>query len=130
MTRSIRQFTDINLNFTTHPVTGDITTVTDEDAIKASIRNLIQTRHYERPFHPEIGCQMHGLLFENFGFVTKEVIKTTIINTLSKFEPRATVLDVVIDNAEDSNSITLDITFRIKNTVKPITFTTIVDRVR
>jgi phage baseplate assembly protein W len=73
---------------------------------------------------------MHSLLFESLGFVTKEVMKTTIINTLSKFEPRATILDVVLSDDSDNNSVTLDITFRLKNTVKPVTFTTIVDRVR
>ena len=74
-TRNTRQYSDFNLLFSSHPVTGDVTRKNDEEAVKASLRNLISTRHYERPFHPEIGCQIHGLLFENFNPVTAQVMK-------------------------------------------------------
>ena len=72
-TRNTRQFTDFNLLFTSHPVTADVTLKNDEEAVKQSLRNLISTRNYERPFHPEIGCQIHALLFENFNPVTVQV---------------------------------------------------------
>ena len=68
--RSSRVYKDLNLNFTRNPVTGDVATVTDVNAVKRSIRNLLLTNHYERPFHPEIGSDIPALLFENFGPIT------------------------------------------------------------
>lgn len=128
--RATRQFSDINLLFTAHPATADITKKTDEEAIKASLRNLIQTRNYERPFHPEIGCQVFALLFENFNPVTVQVMKRTIQQVVSKFEPRVTLLSVTIRDNSDRNEIIVDITFKIKNTERPITLTTPISRVR
>ena len=63
--RSSRVYKDLNLNFSANPVTGDVATVTDVIAIKRSVRNLLLTNHYDRPFHPEIGSNVPHLLFEN-----------------------------------------------------------------
>ena len=130
ITRNTRQYSDFNLLFTRHPVTGDVTKKNDEEAVKASLRNLISTRHYERPFHPEIGCQIHSLLFENFNPVTSQVMKKTIYDTINKFEPRVTVLDVIIREKPDNNDISLDIIFRLNNSDRPVTLTTLITRVR
>ena len=130
ITRNTRQYTDFNLLFTRHPVTGDVAKKNDEEAVKASLRNLISTRHYERPFHPEIGCQIHSLLFENLNPVTSQVMKKTIYDTINKFEPRVTVLDVIIREKPDNNDISLDIIFRINNSDRPVTLTTLITRVR
>jgi phage baseplate assembly protein W len=129
-TRNTRQFTDFNLLFTSHPVTADVTIKSDEEAVKQSLRNLISTRHYERPFHPEIGCQIHALLFENFNPVTAQVMKKTIFDTINKFEPRVTILDVKIRERADNNDITCDLIFRLNNSDRPITLTTLITRVR
>ena len=129
-TRYTRQFTDFNLLFTSHPVTADVTIKSDEEAVKQSLRNLISTRNYERPFHPEIGCQIHGLLFENFNPVTAQVMKKTILDTITKFEPRVTILDVNIRERVDNNDIICDIIFRLNNSDRPITLTTLITRVR
>lgn len=128
--RKARQFSDLNLLFTSHPVTADIVKTYDEEAIKASIRNLFSTKNYERPFHPEIGCQIYSLLFENFNPVTKSVMKQTIYDVIQKFEPRVVVLDVVITDQSDNNAIGLDIIFRIINNDRPITLRTAISRVR
>ena len=129
-TRNTRQYSDFNLLFSSHPVTGDVTRKNDEEAVKASLRNLISTRNYERPFHPEIGCQIYSLLFENFTPVTVQVMKKTIFDVINKFEPRATVLEVNIRDKSDDNQIDLDIIFRINNSERPITLTTFITRVR
>lgn len=120
-TRKTRTFSDINLLFTASPTTGDITKKLDEEAIKASVKNLIMTRNYERPFHPEIGCQVHSLLFENFTPITKRVMQSSIAKVIAKFEPRVTLLEVRVKEEVDNNEIWLDIYFRINNT--PITTT-------
>lgn len=128
--RNTRQYSDFNLLFSKHPATGDVIRRNDEDAVKQSLRNLISTRHYERPFHPEIGCQIHGLLFENFNPVTVQVMKKTIFDTIDKFEPRVTVLEVRLREKPDDNEIVCDIVFRLNNSDRPITLTTLITRVR
>jgi len=128
--RKTRQFTDFNLLFTAHPSTKDITLKTDEDAVKASIRNLISTNNFERPFHPEIGCQVYGLLFENLNPLTVQVMKQTIIDVIDKFEPRAVILDVLINDSIDKNSIDVDVVFRLVNSERPVTIRTAITRAR
>lgn len=130
MSRQTKIFSDFSLLFTAHPATADIVKKTDEEAVKASLRNLIQTKHYERPFHPEIGCQIYGLLFENFTPITREVMKKTIFDVIDKFEPRVTVLDVIIGESADQYSIDIDVIFKIINSEKPITLTTSITRAR
>lgn len=128
--RKTRQFSDLSLLFTPHPVTADVTKKFDEEAVKTSIKNLISTKNYERPFHPEIGCQVYSLLFENFTPITKSIMKQTIYDVIAKFEPRAVVLDVKISDQSDSNALDLDIIFRLINSDRPITLKTAISRVR
>ena len=130
--RKTRQFTDLNLLFTASPVTGDVTKKTDEEAIKASIKNLITTKNYERPFHPEIGCQVYGLLFENINAVSVQIMRKTIFDVINKFEPRVGVLDVKIqaEDVDRPNDLDVEITFLILNTERPITLSTTISRVR
>ena len=92
--RSSRVYKDLNLNFTTNPVTSDVTTVTDVNAVKRSVRNLLLTNHYDRPFHPEFGSNIPYLLFENFGPVTGNQISRAIEEVITNFEPRAIVENV------------------------------------
>lgn len=128
--RKTRQFSDLNLLFSANPVTLDVTRKIDEEAIKASLKNLIQTRNYERPFHPEIGCQVFNLLFENFNPVTVQVMKKTIFDVIQKFEPRVSVLDVNIRDRSDNNEIMVEIIFKIINSERPLTLRTSIARVR
>lgn len=130
MERNTRIFTDLNLNFSRHPATADVTKKVNEEAIKASVRNLILTKNYERPFHPEIGCQLHGLLFENYDPITREIMKRTIFEVIEKFEPRVTVTSVNIRDLPDENDISIDIFFKIINSDRPLTLSTTVSRAR
>lgn len=128
--RNTKTYTDFNLLFTTNPATGDITKKFNEEAIKASVRNLIQTKNFERPFHPEIGSQIYSLLFENFTPVIAQVMKKTIFDTIEKFEPRVSVTDVKIQEKPDSNELNVDIQFVINNTDQLVTLKTTIQRVR
>jgi phage baseplate assembly protein W len=128
--RNTKSFTDLNLLFTASPSTGDITKKVDEEAIKSSLRNLISTRNYERPFHPEIGCQLFSLLFENLTSVTTQVLRKTIIDVINKFEPRVLVLNVKLSESEDQNNLDVTIIFKIINTERPVTLNTSIQRVR
>lgn len=128
--RRTRTFSDLNLLFTSNPVTADVTKKFDEEAVKASVRNLVQTRNFERPFHPEIGCQVYGLLFENLTPQILNVVKQTVFDVIEKFEPRVVVLDVKPQQVSDENTLNIDIIFRIINSDQPITVTASVQRVR
>ena len=128
--RNTRNFSDLNMLFTASSATGDITKKVDEEAIKTSIRNLISTKNYERPFHPEIGCQLFALLFENFTSVTAQVIKKTIFDAINKFEPRVSILDVTLSESEDTNNLDVSITFSILNNERPVILNTTIQRAR
>lgn len=130
MSRSTKTFSDLNLLFTKSPVTADVTKKLDEEAIKASIRNLVSTKNFERPFHPEIGCQLYGLLFENITPSVYQTLKKTIFDVVEKFEPRVQMLDVKISETPDKNSIDVSMTFKIVNSERPVNLTTTVIRVR
>lgn len=130
MATNTRTFSDLDLNFTAHPVTKDITMRYDENAIKTSLKNLILTSNYERPFHSEIGTPIKRLLFEPMSPMTDLLIRQAIIDTINNFEPRVTLLDVTSKSSEDTNNVFVSITFKIVNTVTPISLTVALERTR
>ena len=113
--RSSRIYKDLNLNFSANPVTGDVTQVTDVTAVKRSVRNLLLTNHYDRPFHPEIGSNIPALLFENFGPITGNQLSRTIEEMISNFEPRARVETVECFPVPDTNTYDVRIYFYVEN---------------
>ena len=130
MANNSRTFTDLDLNFIANPVTGDVSRKYDETAIKQSIKNLVMTNHYEKPFHPEIGSQVYTLLFEPFSPMLKSMLERSIINTIANFEPRASLIDVEVTLNPDNNSVFCQITFRIINTQRPLTVDLTLSRTR
>jgi phage baseplate assembly protein W len=129
-TRNTRIFSDISLGFGSNPATADIVQVTNEDAVKSSIRNLISTKNFDRAFHPEIGCQIHNLLFENFTPVTLEMAKRMVFDVLTAYEPRARILDIRVADLQDSNELNITVIFTLVNSDKPVTVTTILNKAR
>ena len=129
--RSSRIYRDLNLNFNANPVTGDVATVTDVIAVKRSVRNLLLTNHYDRPFHPEIGSNIPYLLFENFGPITGNQLSRTIEEMISNFEPRARVENVECYPVPDTNTYDVRIYFYVENLpAELIEFQTILEAVR
>jgi len=113
--RSSRVYKDLNLNFGINPVTSDVTTVTDVNAVKRSVRNLLLTNHYDRPFHPEIGSNVQALLFENFGPITGNQLSRQIEELIANFEPRARVESVECFPLPDTNTYDIRIYFYVEN---------------
>jgi phage baseplate assembly protein W len=130
MTRKTRNFSDLDLNFTAHPVTGDISRRFDENAIKTSLRNLILTNNFERPFHSEIGTPIRGMLFEPFSPMLVSNIERAIFDAVSSFEPRVNLDNVEVIASPDENSITITLTYRVLNTLRPITLDISLERTR
>ena len=129
--RSSRVYKDLNLNFSTNPVTQDVTTLTDVNAVKRSVRNLLLTNHYDRPFHPEIGSNIQALLFENFGPITANQLSRTIEEMIANFEPRARVESVECFPLPDTNTYDIRIYFYVENMpAELIEFQTLLEAMR
>jgi len=129
--RSSRVYKDLNLNFSANPVTGDVTTVTDVIAVKRSVRNLLLTNHYDKPFHPEIGSNVPALLFESFGPITGNQLSRAIEEMIGNFEPRARVTHVECSPISESNSYNIVINFYVENLPAELqTFQTLLEAVR
>ena len=111
--RLSRGFKDISLSFVPHPVTKDISVLTNERAIVRSVRNLVETIPTERFFQPFIGSDIRASLFENFDIDTADEIKDQIIETVTIYEPRVDNLDVVINAQPDRNSLEVTVFFDI-----------------
>ena len=118
---SLTTFTyrDFSLFFTKNPVTGDISTLTDVVDIKRSIRNLVLTNEFDRPFHPEIASHIRDLLFQPFTAITYNLLRNRIDKVLEIYEPRAKLTRIEIDDREfqnmDNNTLSVKIFFTLLN---------------
>ena len=125
-----RTFSDLDLNFTANPVSKDVSKKYDENAIKQSIKSLILTRNFERPFRSDIGSQIKTLMFEPITPMLSALIKKTIENTLNSYEPRANILNISVLLSPDNNGIYVTIVFAIVNTSTPISVDLFLERTR
>jgi phage baseplate assembly protein W len=123
-------YSDFDMNFMAHPVTGDLGRVKDVESIKRSMINLLMTAHYERPFHPEIGGNIRASLFEPFGEFTEDMLKLAIVEVLQNFESRVTLQGVNVEGYPDENGFKVRIDFYIENVASVNTIETFLERVR
>jgi len=114
--RNARQYTDLDLFFGRKSVSKDINKVTDIQAVKRSIRNLVLTNHYEKPFHPEIGSGVRGILFEPMTPLTAHILTRKIEDVIENFEPRARLISVRALPNLDRNEYECTIEFFVVNT--------------
>lgn len=113
VTRISRSFKDISLSFDPHPITNDLPVLVNQQAIRRSIRNLVQTIPTERFFNPILGSDVRQSLFEFVDFGTASVIRDQILNTISNFEPRVNDVDVQVDPRPDENEFEITVIFNI-----------------
>ena len=93
--------------------TDDVSTKKNDNAIKQAVRNLILTRPGEKPFQPNKGSAVQGLLFEQLDTITADVVKEEIINTINQYEPRVQLADVEVIPFEETNKVNITIQYRI-----------------
>jgi phage baseplate assembly protein W len=127
---STRTFRDLDLNFDIHPITKDINTYKNEYAIINSVKNLVLTNHYERPFRPEIGSSIRRLLFENIDSIVAAQLERAVTETVNNFEPRAKISKVVAIADFDNNGYKMQLEFFIINSTSPITINFFLERIR
>ena len=128
--RATRIYKDLDLDFGRNTVTNDVNRLTDVQAVKRSVRNLINTNHFERPFHPEIGGNVRALLFENMTPLTAINLQRKIEEVLNNFEPRAKITQIIADPDMDRNGYRLEIRFYVIGIQNPITVETFLERLR
>ena len=128
--RASRIYKDLDLDFGRNTTTNDVNKLTDVEAVKRSVRNLINTSHYDRPFHPEIGSNIRGLLFEPITPLTSLNLQRKVEEVLKNFEPRANVTQILADPDIERNGYRLEIKFYVIGIQNPITVETFLERLR
>lgn len=129
-TQIIPRYSDLDLNFVIHPVKKDINILTSEMAVINSIKNLILTNHYERPFQPQIGSNVRRMLFENMDNITATTIENEIKQTIANFEPRASVSKIFVVADYENNGFKVTLNFFVINRTTPITINFFLERLR
>lgn len=129
-TNVVRNFSDLDLNFTIHPVKKDLNRHVGEMAIVNSIKNLVLTNHYERPFRPSIGSNVRRLLFENMDGLTATSLENEIRQVITNFEPRARVVNVSASPMYEENGYNIRLIFFVINKTDPVTITFFLERIR
>ena len=130
MTKTTRTYSDIDLNFDIHPITGDIGVLYNETSVKRSLKNLVLMLPYDCPFHPEITGNIRNLLFELLTPDTVLILKRTLENLIAYYEPRANIIDIEIIGDMDNHSVEITITFSIADSTIPLSVEVTLTRVR
>ena len=108
-----RAFKDINLSFKRHPVTNDVVTIRNEDAIKRSVRNIIFTILGEKPFEPNFGSVINESLFDLNTNLSEIRVSDEIRSSLLNYEPRISNIDVTVTVAPDTNEMNCTVQYEI-----------------
>ena len=121
---------DIDLMFKIHPVRHDLVLSTNEQAIVRSVKNLVLTNHYERPFQSQIGSNVQKMLFEPVSTLTANYVQKEIINVISAYEPRITDLVVNVEVLPDQNALRATIQFYLQNSTNLTKIDILLERLR
>ena len=128
--RSARIYKDLNLNFEQNSATKDIQKLTDVESVKRSVRNLINTNHYEKPFRPQVGSNLRAMLFENISPQMNHAISKEIDNLIRNYEPRCRLVEVNTNPQIDRNAYSVSIFFYVVNHPEPVTVESFLERLR
>jgi len=111
--RVSKSFKDVSMSFKFNPLSGDLITLKNENAIARAVRNIVSTTPGEKFFNPEFGSSVSEILFENVDDITAVSIQDEIKNCLGNYEPRVELIDVFVDPNFDENQFDVTITYRI-----------------
>jgi len=123
-------FSDLDMDFDIHPNTKKLNILSGDVAVSRSLRNLIMTNHYDRKFHPEIGCNIRDSLFDHILDSTALTISNSIIEVVNNFEPRVQLDGVRVVADPDRNRYNVNIRYFIINEPEARTLTTFLERIR
>lgn len=123
-------YKDFRNNFAPHPLSGDLLTLTNEDSIKQSLKNLILSNYYEWPFQPKKGGNIVSQLFENMNSLTESTLKYAIEECIKNFESRVDLQNVLVSADFDNNAFNVTIVFRTINNSNNTELKLILKRIR
>jgi phage baseplate assembly protein W len=127
---SERSFKDLDLNFTSHPVKKDVSRNYNERAVIGAVKNLVSTNFYEKPFQPEFGAGIRGLLFEPVDSVFGASIERKLSEAILNYEPRVAIESITAIPAPDENGYKVRMVFFIINSPNPVTINFFLERIR
>jgi phage baseplate assembly protein W len=125
-----RIYSDLDLSFAAHPITGDVAKKYDVNAVKQSLKVLILTNFYERPFQPKLGSPIYGMMFENIDMITANSLKLRIELLINKYEPRVRSQQIDVVPLFDQNAFKVSIYFYVVGVSDPVSFSTVLRRSR
>ena len=128
--RSARIYKDLNLDFQQNSATKDIQKITDVEAVKRSVRNLINTNHYEKPFRPEVGSNLRAMLFELISPQMNHAISKEIDLLIRNYEPRCRLVQLNVQPDTDRNGYRASISFYVVNHPDRVEVETFLERIR
>lgn len=123
-------YSDLDLDFMPHPTTKDVMKKTGIEAIKRSVRNLLLTNFYDRPFQSQIGSNALKLLFDNASPITANFLTNAIRETLNNFEPRIRIDRLEVNFDFDNNGYNVRLFFVVLNRNEPAAITLFLERIR
>lgn len=123
-------YSDFFTNFNVHPQNKRLVKYTNEESVKRSIRNLINTEKYDRLFQPEVGCRIRSFLFENMSEIISNEIKSSIKETIEIYEPRARIIDIIVQANEARHAYDVYIYFQVINSDKELSINITLYRAR
>ena len=112
VTSRVKGWRDLDLSLTLHPIRKDIMPLKDDNAIKNSVKNLLISNFYERPFSRDVGANLRALLFEPADSITKIALKDNIRRVIRKYEPRVVLRGIQINYQDDSNAYNITVIFK------------------
>ena len=129
--RNVRQYSDLDLFFGKKTSDNDISKITDVEAVKRSIRNLVQLNVYDKPFHPEVSGGVREMLFENMTPLISTIIARQNEDVIENFEPRARLVSVRALPDFDRNAYEVQVAFYVVNTpTELVDLTVMLERLR
>ena len=128
--KSVKIYKDLNLDFQQNTATKDIQKIEDVESVKRSVRNLVSLNYYEKPFHPEIGSNIRGLLFEMISPQISHYIGKQLELLIRNYEPRCRLVNVANMPDLDKNGYSVSVSFYVVNVSNPVVVETFLERLR
>lgn len=118
------------MSFSANPLTGDISAKKDSNAINQSLKNLVSTSYYERPFQPWVGSKVKKILFEPADYISMNDLKSSLMEIIGNFEPRVSVDSLIVEDMSDYNAYNIILVYKINNTDEVVHTEIVLKRLR